>query len=501
MKSLSFFALALLPLATSAAAQVAQSASGADAFTSENAILDTSVPFAIGASEARQDLRGSFGWPTFQEGLVEGVYFRFDPDGYARFAPTPRLDSDVFEVICRPRTFSCIARKGALTLLLNTRGQLEINLEGVVPGDTLYVIEGVTELQIPDRILQPLDWHLEALLSAGGELVARRGPDNEITRVSLIGFPAVTAYLRWITARQDYTVLPRGWPVPNAGGGASGALTQATGWPNTSGPAQIVGAQEFQAQAAEPVAEDSEVELLRGDIARLKQLLEGRGSVETGATEAVTIAGPAAASQPSPSADQLSNLETATAAILRELEDLRGKILVIEDSARAEAAPDPAALPVEAAEAAPEATDAAQEAPTISLADKLDFLITEIGIDPQLAVVLVEIGHPGETEGYQLPVALNEASTMSSDEILSQLLSGLNAVGQLPLAQAETSDVAAEQEPQMIAETSEPEEAPVAEATDAAEAEETPQVPELQPGEYVLIADYFASVFGDKSEE
>ena len=81
-----------------------------EAFASENAILDTSVLFAIGAREARQELRGSFGWPTFQEGLVEGVYFRFDPDGYARFSPTPRLDTDVFEVICRPRTHSCTAR-------------------------------------------------------------------------------------------------------------------------------------------------------------------------------------------------------------------------------------------------------------------------------------------------------------------------------------------------------------------------------------------------------
>ena len=73
-----------------------------DSFASENAVLDTSILFAIGAREARQELRGAFGWPTFQEGLVEGVYFRFDPDGYARFAPTPRLDTDVFEVICRP---------------------------------------------------------------------------------------------------------------------------------------------------------------------------------------------------------------------------------------------------------------------------------------------------------------------------------------------------------------------------------------------------------------
>ena len=54
---------------------------GEDDFAPENAIIDVSIPFAIGAREARQELRGAFGWPTFQEGLVEGVYFRFDPDG------------------------------------------------------------------------------------------------------------------------------------------------------------------------------------------------------------------------------------------------------------------------------------------------------------------------------------------------------------------------------------------------------------------------------------
>ena len=103
-----------------------QANEGPTPFASENAILDTSIPFAIGAQEAQQSLRGSFGWPTFQEGLVEGVYFRFDPDGYARFAPTPRLDTDVFEVICRPRTYSCMGRKGSLSVLLNSRGATSV---------------------------------------------------------------------------------------------------------------------------------------------------------------------------------------------------------------------------------------------------------------------------------------------------------------------------------------------------------------------------------------
>ena len=70
-----------------------------EGISSTTQILDTSVLFAIGAREAEQALRGAFGWPTFQEGFVDQVYFRFDPDGYARFSPSPRLDEDVFEVI------------------------------------------------------------------------------------------------------------------------------------------------------------------------------------------------------------------------------------------------------------------------------------------------------------------------------------------------------------------------------------------------------------------
>ncbi|WP_283426902.1 hypothetical protein [Shimia sagamensis] len=209
----------------------------AEAFASENAILDTAIPFAIGAREARQALRGAFGWPSFQEGLVQGVYFRFDPDGYARFAPTPRLDVDVFEVICRPRTYACAARKDGLEVFLTERGQLQMRLEHALAGDMFFVSEGVSEIQVPERILQPLDVQLELLLGAGGELSTRRG-STEVGRVSLKGFSAVTAYLRWIAARQDYAVLPRGWPVPNAE--SAGGMTQPAAWNSPMPQPQVV---------------------------------------------------------------------------------------------------------------------------------------------------------------------------------------------------------------------------------------------------------------------
>jgi hypothetical protein len=183
-------------------------------FTAENAILDTSILFAIGAREAQQELRSAFDWPTFQEGLVDGVYFRLDPDGYARFSPTPRLESDVFEVICQPGNVSaCMGRKDRLSVYLGTSGQIEIRITDVAPGDTYFISDGLQDTPVPDRILMPLDPPLETLLAYGSELIVRRGAD-EVVRISLKGLGPVMAYLRWVAAQQNYAVLPRDWPIP-----------------------------------------------------------------------------------------------------------------------------------------------------------------------------------------------------------------------------------------------------------------------------------------------
>lgn len=105
--------------------------------------------------------------------------------------------------------------------------QLQIRLEEALAGDTFFVSEDMSEIQVPERILQPLDVQLELLLGAGGDLITRRG-GAEVARISLKGFSAVTAYLRWIAAQQDYAVLSRGWPVPNAASETS--VTQPDSW-------------------------------------------------------------------------------------------------------------------------------------------------------------------------------------------------------------------------------------------------------------------------------
>lgn len=211
------FVISFAILTTLWSTQIALSQQAAEpgGFAPENAILNTAVPFAIGAREARQDLRGSFGWPTFQEGLVEGVYFRFDPDGYARFAPSPRLDTDVFEVLCRPGTTNCLARKGDFSVFLNTQGALQLRVDDYRDSDTIFVSEGVTEIQLPPQVMMPLDARLESLLSVGGDMIIRRG-DTENSRTSLTGFGAVTTYLRWVASNQNPSAFPNGWPIPSA---------------------------------------------------------------------------------------------------------------------------------------------------------------------------------------------------------------------------------------------------------------------------------------------
>ncbi|MFM2356782.1 MAG: hypothetical protein RLZZ528_2518, partial [Pseudomonadota bacterium] len=285
-----------------------------EAFASENAILDTSVLFAIGAREAEQELRGAFGWPTFQEGLVEGVYFRFDPDGYARFAPTPRLDADVFEVICRPRTTACAGRKQQLSIFLNGQGQLQIKLDDAVAGDGFFVSDGISELPVPERILMPLDSRFESLLSAGGELIVRRG-DNEVLRVSLAGFSAVANYLRWVAARQDYTVLARGWPVPNGTGSGGASVTQSATWQSPMPQPQslpILAAPEGQATEV-AVAE------VRGELTALRELMLARDA-------APALASPTDLPAQGTDAEtaRLADLERAARDIQTQIAALRG---------------------------------------------------------------------------------------------------------------------------------------------------------------------------------
>ncbi len=478
---------------------------GEEAFASENAILDTAIPFAIGAREARQALRGAFGWPSFQEGLVEGVYFRFDPDGYARFAPTPRLDVDVFEVICRPRTYACAARKDGFEAFLTDRGQLQIRLENALAGDQFFVSEGVSEIQVPERVLQPLDVPLELILGAGGELVVRRG-GSEVSRISLKGFAAVTAYLRWIAARQDYAVLPRGWPVPTAQGGDSAAtMTQPTAWNSPMPQPQVLAPGYAMSLAAGiapattaspvtlPVATAASVQVqngqhdgvsgqeLRAELETLKQIIlqAQLGQAETSAapmgvapTVYHTVGAEPETPLPGPE-PRLAHILAALEGLQAQLDALQGVSPIASGGAMESEQVGVSAPQPQQVATGPEHIDGELQ--------KLQYLISELGLDPQSALDVLQRAkrdgpdapHSDRTEPLS-EIALPRSAQNVPPQVSSQ-------VAEPVLYQNELVD-------QILAEL----EAEMAETSNAPlPAEETQ--PTIAVTDYVLLSRYFKS--------
>ena len=443
-----------------ATAQQQQPASPApeDSFASENAVLDTSILFAIGAREARQELRGAFGWPTFQEGLVEGVYFRFDPDGYARFAPTPRLDTDVFEVICRPRTLVCMGRKEALQITLNNRGQVQLQLDNVSDADTFAISEGINELPLPRSILQPLDARLEILLASGGELIGRRG-EQEIHRISLAGFGAVVPYLRWVAAQQDYTVLPRGWPVPNAAMPAEApGLTRTSSWASPMPQPHVV-SQTIPApaaQAAETPGVQTDVAEVRGELNVLREMMLDRQRGPASA-ELQAVQPPYAA----PPQDRMQELQAMAQMLQAEIARLQQPAVAFPPSAPV------AASPAEAAAETPAAEEEPVKAPVTDaqrMAQHMEYLMTELGLAPDVALMVIQ-------QRQEVVPAVAEAEQATQDTVITDILEELRA--QIPQLQMPPADDAPAAAPALA-----PAPVPV--------------------GDYQLLSDYFRSVLPAK---
>ena len=409
-------------------------------FAIENAVLDTSILFVAGAQEAEQELRGAFGWPTFQEGLAEGIYYRFDPDGYARFAPTDRLDTDVFEVICRSRTVTCTAHKGILSVVPTGSGQLQIVIGDLVEGEQFFLIEGTSELQLPDQILQPMDARIESLLSSNGELVIRRGAEDR-ARVSLVGLGQTLAYLRWVAARQDYAVLPRDWPVPTGATDAPTRLTEPVEWgkPVAAAAATVVPADLLPAAA--DAIETAELDALRREVETLRSLLVPAAPVEPAAAplpEVVAATAPPVAAPNAADVARITALESMVAALSSGLASgapcgtegtppclpsavvpAAGPAVVPAVAPTDPALPDPqrfapsgdpvaagregwnAVVSPEVADIVPNGSvpvpalfDAAETDQAKRLA-QINYLITEIGLDSETALMVLELGPLG----------------------------------------------------------------------------------------------------------
>lgn len=410
-KTLMISALAILGLPGLLQAQTNLQGQTTEVFASENAIIDTSIPFAIGAREAQQALRGSYGWPTFQEGLVEGVYFRFDPDGYARFSPNPRLDVDVFEVICKARTILCMARKDSLNMFLNDRGHLQLKFESVTPNDMFFISEGISEIQIPPRILQPLDSQMENLLATGDELIVRRGGE-EISKTSLKGFVATVSFLRWIQAGQDYAVLPRDWPVPNSNtqsASASGLTT--SNWRSPTPQPHFV-----QPTAVPLSTGSNEIE------AELRELRRAISEL-SGATGT-----PTAAETPQP----INTAQTSQADALMEVAD---KLQAELDRLQAnQIDPTPAPASQEMPRFPEPATDYPALDNTLSAGQKIEYLMQELGLDMRTAVAVIEMAEQGaqplHQTALQTPTTLATTPTdasMSQGSLVDQILQELEA--------------------------------------------------------------------------
>jgi len=372
MFRISFFLLVFVSVFNMNSRATAQAISTSeDQFLPENAILDTSILFAIGAREARQELRGSYGWPTFQEGIVDQIYFRFDPDGYARFSPSARLDSDVFEVICRPRTLDCMGRKSNMSFGLNSRGQLQLTLDGVAAGDQFYISDGATELELPSQILEPLDAQFENVLSVGGELVVRRG-QQQMMVFSLSGFPQVASYIRWIQAEQDYLALPRNWPIPGSPSNPSSSLTQVESWRNDN--------QNNVASLTQPITSGT---TNQSQIAELTELIEVLVEKDPTGSVPTTRVFP-----------QRAPIQDATLDV--QLQQLELRIDALEKSVFG---PEEAVSPEPPMLAGLE-QDAADDRTLEVLARQLDEIMDEFNVDPGTAAALLRLRQgevPAET--------------------------------------------------------------------------------------------------------
>lgn len=430
-------------------------------FTAENAIVDTAIPFAIGASEARQSLRGAFGWPTFQEGLVEGVYFRFDPDGYARFSPNPRLDVDVFEVLCKARTQECHARKAGLTIFLTARGELQMAVDGVIAGDNLFLSEGVSEIQVPDRVLQPLDAQMENLLASSLELIVRRGGE-EVSRYSLRGFSATTAYLRWIANGQDYAVLPRDWPVPNGRQVAAGQrLTQQSSWQSPMPQPQVIAITQPTPQSPQIATGhiDSQLADLRSMVEQLRHPAEAEKM--TGEQKMMD-----AAMQP-PTGLAVDRLEALLVSLTEDVQALK------QASLESELYPSPkAVLPSDIDPSLVQPAGVTHVEPDQDTTDKLAYLVEVLGLDLRTAVAVLELAATSE----DITPSAAKTSSMTQDLFSQALLDGLMKPEIEMVAPQEMT------EPPAIVIEQEPIENSVVQP-----------VPIATVSEYMLLSDYFRS--------
>ncbi len=159
--------------------------------SAQQAIVDTAVPFVAGSVQNELLLRGPVGWDTYQSGTVAGLQYRFDPDGYARFGASERLDEDYWEIVCTPQPIDCTGKRGPVVLRVDAGGYPAIEIENANPegrfrpGDESGPALTLAELSAPAHV---------------GELLAASElqPESGGAPVPIAGIGTVARYIRWV---------------------------------------------------------------------------------------------------------------------------------------------------------------------------------------------------------------------------------------------------------------------------------------------------------------
>lgn len=485
------------PIAVSQTLEPDAALQNADRFQSENAILNTSIPFAAQAREAQQNLRGSFGWATFQEGFAREVYFRFDPDGYARFSPSPRLDVDVFEVRCQPKTYQCVGNKGALSVHLSADGKVQLQINEMQNGDLLLLDDGTRETLLPDIFLLPLAPNLERVLFKGGDLKVIRG-ETQVNMTSLTGLAATVAYLKWVASGQNPQALPGDWPkAGNLGAPNMVQVPGVTGWVPPGNDTALIGQVASGAQYAALTAQAGIMQL-RTDITELKGLLDqqsaGMQPAQLPAAAPILPANTVAPQNPQPSVaaqPQVSDLQAEITMLSKEIAALRQAAPVQSQPMYPEQS---ASWP---REGSPVTIDTVPMPSTAvpNEVQHLQYLVTEMGLSPKTALMLLQLTKP------ELNAAAPDLQVSRSyhDTLARTILAELEADLSNTITQSITPTPPKVEDKPMVVQ---PAQAPVLTLEESAPAEQIDQseqvASETTPEEgFKPLSDYIQAVMGE----
>lgn len=266
----------------------------------QEGIVDTAVPFVAGGVQNELLLRGPVGWDTYQSGVADGLYYRFDPDGYARFGASERLDEDYWEIVCTVQPVDCTGRRGPVTLQVDAEGYPTVEIENLNPQGSFRLADAGAPALTLAELSAPA--HATELLAA-----SELRPETEGAPVAIGGIGTVARYIRWVENGQapdlradavPYRPMGRSIPPPAAAPAAGGEGDGAT-------PAPIVRSEALSLEppgaTPEPDAQSTPAALATAaGLASAAQSTQNPASATTAPAAPAPARAPPAAPQPSP---------------------------------------------------------------------------------------------------------------------------------------------------------------------------------------------------------